>query len=95
MTQRDEITITEIRPDEVTSIAKIPGVGYRFRVIYVLEDGTEEHSTETRRLLRDAKAELMSLPKSPAHPMKACYSDGEFWGTSTSYYIGPRVGVTQ
>ena len=58
--------------------------GYRYGVVYKLEDGQELHTYESSSKLRDAKAELASLPKSPEWRMEAMFRDGEFTGTRTT-----------
>lgn len=88
-----EINIVEILPDDTNAGILKTSDGYVFRIRYRLEDGTIEPSTKTKRLLRDAKAEMASLPKVPEDTMAAIYRDGRCVGFRTTFYIGPRVTV--
>lgn len=66
------------------------GKSYRYEVAYVLEDGQRIETSLSRRLLREAKSQYAALPHAPSNPMAAMFHDGQFVGTQTSYYIGPR-----
>jgi len=85
-----EVEIVEILPDSTGAGIARTAMGYCYRLEYRLADGTILPSTQSRRLLRDAKAQVASLPKAPEHPTKARFMDGRFVATSTEYYIGPR-----
>ena len=57
-------------------------------MIYKLEDGQEVHTFENKRTLRDAKAELASLPKSPEWFTEAMFTNGEFVGIRATVTLG-------
>jgi hypothetical protein len=63
---------------------------WRQPVIYTLDDGRKVDASETFRLKRDAVAFAATLPAPPTHPKRAMFDGDRFYGTSTSYYIGPR-----
>jgi hypothetical protein len=88
--ESQEIKIIEILPDDTNAGIGKCSLGYVFRVRYLLEDGSVQASTQSRRLLRDAKAEVASLPKSPAHPTTARFRDGRLVSVETAYFaFGP------
>lgn len=68
-------------------ITKVPnwyaaGNLYRWNVIYVLADGRRVTGKQSRRLLREAKAEVATLPKN-VNTLAAMFdTDGRFYGTS-------------
>lgn len=70
-----EVKIVEVLPDDSGAGITKTARGYSFGVRYRLENGEFEPSTETCRLLREAKAEVASLPKRPKYPMIARYDD--------------------
>lgn len=90
MTENSEIPIIEILPDDTNAGIQETAHGYVFRQIYRLSTGEIVPSVSSKRLLRDAKAEVGSLPKAPASPMSAIFRDGQFVATRTEFYIGPR-----
>ena len=55
--------------------------GYLYGVVYRLEDGQEVHTYASSSKLRDAKAELASLPKAPEWEMQATFKNGVYVGT--------------
>ena len=105
-TRHDGLTlaVTEIRRGE-GPIEKVPytyGAGHQYRVpiVWLLEDGTTEESSDRFRLLRDAKAFEATLPTAPAGSLKLEWKllherdggDGQELTIITrhSFYIGPR-----
>lgn len=58
--------------------------GYRYGVVYKLEDGQELHTHESSSKLRDANAALASLPKAPEWEMQAIFKNGVFIGTRST-----------
>ncbi len=54
--------------------------GYKFPVVYTLQDGRKIEASQGSRLQRDAKSKLAALPREP-QGMSAMFSDdGEYWG---------------
>jgi len=85
---RTEVAIVEYLPDDTgAGILKIDH-GYLFRMIYRLETGELVPTTRSKRLQRDAKAFIASLPKLAEHSEHAMFHDGEFVGTRSSFTIG-------
>lgn len=91
----DDVRIVQVKP--VSAPTKITGnrytnpyVKYEMPVIYVLIDGREVAAHATFNLLRDAKAEFASLPKAPDKIVYAMFRDGDYYGTTSSFWIGPR-----
>jgi len=63
--------------------------GYEFAIVYVLDDGRRIDGHSRHTLLRDAKAELVSLPKEPKHPTSVQLDEaGDLVMVRTSYRIG-------
>lgn len=59
--------------------------------IAVLEDGRKQALLVQYRLKRDVVAYLDKLPQEPPeNPMWACYRDGRYVGTRTSYSLTGR-----
>jgi hypothetical protein len=83
-----EVKIIQIILDDTESGIQKTRDGYSFKIHYLLEDGTTVSSTQTERLLRDAKKEMASLPKAPNYPTKVIYYNGEFFGLETTFSIG-------
>jgi len=96
---RDEVKIVTIEAAPGATILKLqkgerfnPYAKYTFDVIYVLEDGRRVETTDDHSLLRDAKAELASLPKAPRWEMTAIFDEhGRLSMTST--HIGLLSGA--
>ncbi len=94
----DKVRIVRIEAGEGAKITKHPnnphsyaGNHYEFPIVYVLEDGQRIETRSHHDLLRDAKAELASMPVTEFRDeMSACFFDGKYCGTQTSVYIGPR-----
>lgn len=64
---------------------------YTFRVNCVTEEGSVVEITETHQLLRDAKADLASMPREPKHPTLLIFHDGQYVGRRVTYSLGgPR-----
>jgi len=90
MAENAEIPIVEILPDDTNAGILKTAHGYVFRQTYRLSTGEMVPSVFSKRLLRDAKAEVASLPRAPTSPMSAIFRDGQFVATRTEFYIGPR-----
>ena len=88
---KNDVKVVRIEAQSGTSVQKSHGPykGYRFGVVYVLEDERTVATTEWHRLQRDAKSHLARLQESaevPAHPTKVMFDgEGKFLGISTSY----------
>ncbi len=64
---------------------------FYMNVTYTLENGVKVAATVSARRKKDVLPSLDSTKKAiAAGAMLACFSDdGEFWGTTTRYNIGP------
>jgi hypothetical protein len=72
MTERPYLPVATIEAAPGTTATKYQGRyrsdrGYEIEIVYVLEDGRRIPGHSRHRLLRDAKAELASLPTVPRH----------------------------
>jgi hypothetical protein len=83
-----EIEIVEVLPDDSEAGISKGTSGYNYRFIYRLADGTLEPTVGSKRLLREAKSFISSLPKVPENLTIAIYHDGRFVGTRVTFKIG-------
>lgn len=66
---------------------KDPIYGYRYPVLFTIEDGRTFKGFETARLLRDVKTAVAKLPEEPVN----CFvilRDGEFAGSVRKFSFG-------
>jgi hypothetical protein len=91
---REHFPVATIEAEPGTKPTKYEGRysserGYEFAIVYVLEDGRRLSGHSHHQLLREAKAELASLPKAPKHPTAVQLDDeGAISMVRTSYRIG-------
>jgi hypothetical protein len=94
MTERPYLPVASIEAAPGTKPEKYDGRsasnrGYEIDIVYVLEDGRRIPRHSRHRLLRDAKAELASLPTAPRHMTSLQLNDeGDIHLVRTSVRIG-------
>jgi len=85
---RDEVTIERIEMDGDGGIEKTDR-GYAVPVVLVIADGRRLPDRIGRRLLREAKEVVASLPQVPEHPTWAVFNErGLYVGMKVRFRIG-------
>lgn len=85
---REEVRVVMLHEASDASIVKGYDKRYHYEVSLELEDGRVFEWAFSKRLLRDVKAELATLPKVPEHEMVVGFENGQPTHTTTSFWIG-------